>query len=115
VPDTFARHDLFVLPTRGENFGHVIFESVAAGTPVLLSDQTPWRTDPDGAIETLPITDPRPWVEAIERWSVLGEGELAARRAAALRFARNYIATSPALEDNRSLFREAIALGRSKK
>jgi glycosyltransferase involved in cell wall biosynthesis len=111
VPDTFARHDLFVLPTRGENFGHVIFESIAAGTPVLLSDQTPWRSDPDGAIETLPITDPQAWIAAIERWSRLGEAELAARRAAALRYARHYIATSPALEQNRALFRGAIAGG----
>lgn len=112
VPDTFARHDLLVLPTRGENFGHVIFESLAAGTPVLLSDQTPWRDDPAGAIETLPITDPTPWTAAIERWSRLGEAELAARRTVALRFARNYIATSPALEQNRALFRAAAELGR---
>lgn len=109
VPDTFARHDLLVLPTRGENFGHVIFESVAAGTPVLLSDQTPWRDDPDGAIETLPISDPAAWTAAVESWSRLGEDELAARRGAALRFARRYVATSPALEQNRALFREVAA------
>ncbi|NDC76354.1 MAG: glycosyltransferase [Chitinophagia bacterium] len=33
----------FVLPTRGENFGHSIFEALLAGRPVLISDQTPWR------------------------------------------------------------------------
>ena len=42
VKRTLARHDLFFFPTRGENFGHVIFESLAAGVPVLISDQTPW-------------------------------------------------------------------------
>ena len=26
----------------GENFGHSIFESLLAGRPVLISDQTPW-------------------------------------------------------------------------
>lgn len=35
-------HVLF-LPTQGENFGHVIFESFQAGRPVLISDQTPWK------------------------------------------------------------------------
>jgi glycosyltransferase involved in cell wall biosynthesis len=35
--------DLFVLPTQGENFGHAIFEALAVGCPVLISDQTPWR------------------------------------------------------------------------
>lgn len=36
-------NDLFFLPTRGENYGHVIIEALAAGLPVLISDQTPWR------------------------------------------------------------------------
>lgn len=35
-------HALF-LPSRGENFGHVILESLMSGRPVLISDQTPWR------------------------------------------------------------------------
>jgi glycosyltransferase involved in cell wall biosynthesis len=36
-------HDLFFLPTRGENYGHVIMESLSVGTPVLIADTTPWR------------------------------------------------------------------------
>lgn len=43
VPATLARHDLLFLPTLGENFGHAIFEALAAGVPVLISDRTPWR------------------------------------------------------------------------
>ena len=31
---------LFVLPTFGENYGYAIFESLAIGRPVLISDQT---------------------------------------------------------------------------
>ena len=43
VAVTFACYDLFFFPTHGENYGHVIAESLSVGTPVLLSDQTPWR------------------------------------------------------------------------
>lgn len=43
VSKTFALYDLFLFPTRGENYGHVIAESLCAGTPVLISDQTPWQ------------------------------------------------------------------------
>lgn len=43
VADVFSRYDLFFFPTRGENYGHVIAESLSVGTPVLLSDQTPWQ------------------------------------------------------------------------
>jgi glycosyltransferase involved in cell wall biosynthesis len=43
VAGTMQRYHLFVLPTLGENYGHVIYEALAAGDPVLISDQTPWR------------------------------------------------------------------------
>lgn len=31
-----------LLPTLNENFGHVILESILSGTPVIVSDNTPW-------------------------------------------------------------------------
>jgi glycosyltransferase involved in cell wall biosynthesis len=43
VVATMARYDIFLFPTRGENFGHVVLESMIAGTPVLISDTTPWQ------------------------------------------------------------------------
>ncbi|MET0244342.1 MAG: glycosyltransferase, partial [Flavitalea sp.] len=42
VQQQIARHHMLVLPTRGENFGHAIFEALRAGKPVIISDQTPW-------------------------------------------------------------------------
>lgn len=35
--------DVSLLPTLGENFGHAIIESLSLGSPVLISDQTPWK------------------------------------------------------------------------
>ncbi len=43
VVSFLSRFDLFVLPTLGENFGHVVLESLAAGTPVIVGYDTPWR------------------------------------------------------------------------
>jgi glycosyltransferase involved in cell wall biosynthesis len=40
--------DVFVLPTRSENFGMVVAESLAAGRPVLTTTETPW-----GEIESI--------------------------------------------------------------
>ena len=31
-----------VLPTLGENYGHVIVESFSVGLPIILSKKTPW-------------------------------------------------------------------------
>ena len=43
LEEMLIAHHLFCLPTQGENFGHAIFEALAVGRPVLISDQTPWR------------------------------------------------------------------------
>ena len=42
VIDLFSAYDIFLFPTLGENFGHVIFEALAAGCIPVISDQTPW-------------------------------------------------------------------------
>jgi glycosyltransferase involved in cell wall biosynthesis len=42
VRRTFSEYDAFVFPTRGENFGHIIAESMSASCPVVCSDKTPW-------------------------------------------------------------------------
>lgn len=43
VQSTISQHHLFFLPTKGENYGHSIVESLLTNTPVLISDQTPWN------------------------------------------------------------------------
>ena len=43
VVSVLATNDLFLLPTRGENFGHVIHEALRAGLVLLISDKTPWN------------------------------------------------------------------------
>lgn len=48
VHEVFSNYDAFVFPTFSENYGHVIAEALMVGTPVIISDQTPW-TDVNGA------------------------------------------------------------------
>jgi len=43
VLSTFRNYHVFLFPTLGENFGHVISEALIGGCPVIISDQTPWR------------------------------------------------------------------------
>ena len=43
VQSTIAKYDVFFLPTKGENFGHVIVEALSSATPVLISDNTQWN------------------------------------------------------------------------
>lgn len=43
VHEIFSQYDAFLFPTFSENYGHVIAECLMVGTPVIISDQTPWR------------------------------------------------------------------------
>lgn len=67
VEDIIRANHIFALPTRGENFGHSIFEALAAGRPVLISDQTPWRgLAAEKAGWDLDLSSPDVFVERIE-------------------------------------------------
>lgn len=37
-----AEHDVMILPTLSENYGHSIIEAMVSDCPVLISDNTPW-------------------------------------------------------------------------
>lgn len=41
--DFLAHADIFALPSHHENFGNVYLESLAAGTPIIASSNTPWQ------------------------------------------------------------------------
>ncbi len=43
VMTTLQQYHFFVLPSKGENFGHAIYEAFNAGRPAIISDQTPWK------------------------------------------------------------------------
>lgn len=43
VQDIFSQYHASVLLTRGENFGHALYESLSAGRPIITSYFTPWN------------------------------------------------------------------------
>lgn len=81
---TFANYDAFIFPTLGENFGHVIAESLSASCPVVCSDRTPWTRilDAGGGAIVRDLT-PRGLAKELERRAAMTSDErLHARHAA---------------------------------
>lgn len=50
---TLCDYDLFILLSKGENFGHVIYESLVCGCVPIISDKTPWNFKQFGRIINL--------------------------------------------------------------
>lgn len=91
-------HHLFVLPTKGENFGHAIFESLLCGRPVLISDQTPWLQLENIKIGwDFPLDQPSGFIEAIETAAAWDQATFTEWSRCSWQYARKFI-TNPALK-----------------
>lgn len=85
-------YDFLLLPTQGENFGHAIFEAFAAGLPVIISDQTPWKDLQTQQIGwDLPLDQPAAFAEAIAQAARMSEAQYAQWSAQAQGFAQGFI------------------------
>jgi glycosyltransferase involved in cell wall biosynthesis len=106
VPHVFSRYDLFFFPTSGENYGHVIVESLMAGTPVLISDKTPWCNLQDkgfGWDKDLKNMDS--FVEVIEKCSLFTDDEWTKIRYLVKSKIMECLFDPTILEENRLLFK----------
>jgi hypothetical protein len=71
-----------VLPSKGENFGHIIAEALNVATPVLTSNLTLWKSDKLKGLMALPLNE-RKWIKIIEEWANLSPDSLNKRKKAA--------------------------------
>jgi glycosyltransferase involved in cell wall biosynthesis len=110
VGDVLSGYDLFFLPTRGENFGHVILEALTSGCPVLLSDQTPWRDlAAQGAGWDLPLDQPASFRRVLQQCVAMEDREQQALSRGARRLALQFRGDETAVHQTRSLFLEALS------
>jgi glycosyltransferase involved in cell wall biosynthesis len=100
-----AGHHIFVLPTRGENFGHAIYEALTLGKPVLISDQTPWRNLTIAkAGWDLPLQEPEAFCRAIGQAAGFDQQEYADWCAGTRAYVENYLAQLHLKEEYLKLF-----------
>ncbi len=77
IIEVFSQYDVFFFPTRGENFGHVIFEALAGGCIPIISDQTPWNDlEEKKCGRVIPLSNPEEFRKTIDEIAKIPREEL---------------------------------------
>lgn len=77
VVDTLKEYHVFLFPSWGENFGHVIHEALSAGCAVIVSDQTPWKDfESKGVGYVFPLSQDCNFVNAVELYAQMNQEQL---------------------------------------
>jgi glycosyltransferase involved in cell wall biosynthesis len=109
VENSLSGYDLFLLPTLGENYGHVIREALCAGCPVLISDQTPWRgLSALGIGWDAPLDHPEEFRRILQQCVDMGEEEHCQLSDRARAYGLAVSQDTDAVEQNRLLFQLAL-------
>jgi len=108
IKPLLEKANLFALPTEGENFGHAIFEALAVGCPVLISDQTPWKElrSQKAGVE-LPMADQSRFTEVIQEFVDMPDASWQEYRQGAWSLATAYQQNLASAEQYRQLFKNA--------
>jgi glycosyltransferase involved in cell wall biosynthesis len=97
-------YDYLVLPTKGENYGHVIVESLLASLPVVISQETPWvNLEEHQAGFDLPLTI-NAFVNCLNRLIIQDLESYTNYVNGARAFSNKFIVNSKVFLDNKKLF-----------
>lgn len=100
-------HHVFLFPTLGENYGHVIQEALSAGCVALISDQTPWQDlEASGVGASIPLDQPRRFVAWLRRYAVMDAKSFQELSDRAIRYAYEHSNLEEMAQKYREMFGE---------
>jgi glycosyltransferase involved in cell wall biosynthesis len=95
----------FVLLSEVESFGHAIFEALAVGCPVLISNQTPWKNLQEKKVGwDLPISDLNAIAATLQKIVDMDDYEWQSYRNGSLNLAESYVKRLNVDKEYRILF-----------
>ena len=107
VQRTLQNYHYFILPTKGENFGHAIFEAFNVGTPVIISPHTPWNgLQNKQAGWDIPLEENQ-WQSTINHAISLNQQEYQNLQSGARKIAENYMKNVDLKSQYQTMFESA--------
>jgi glycosyltransferase involved in cell wall biosynthesis len=109
VPATLSQYDFLALPTKGENFGHVILEALVARCPPIISDQTPWNdieTAGAGMVRTLDFDT---WQKCLSECVAMTNEQHRKMKAGSKMFAESFLQNEEREKQTRELLRRTCS------
>lgn len=105
VMGMLKKHHFMFMPSTGENFGHIILQSLTAGCPVIISDQTPWKNLKNNNIGwDISLKDVNKFSDTIDFCAQMNQDEFNSMSKNAHQFAQQFRNNPISLEQNRHLF-----------
>lgn len=105
VQEMLKNYHFMFMPTTGENFGHIILQSLSAGCPVIISDQTPWKhLHEKNTGWDLPLDKMSDFAAVIDSCALMSQPEYDRMSKTAYERGLEYAHDPHLLEQNRHLF-----------
>lgn len=112
VTAKLVEYHFFILPTLGENFGHVFIEALAAGCPLLISDRTPWLELEEKKIGwDLSLEKPEAWFDKLSYCISLDDINYTGLSAGSRKFAENWLNDPKVSEDTLKVLEFSLSDG----
>jgi len=102
---TLSGYHFMYMPTRGENFGHIILESLVAGCPVIISDKTPWLDLQKLQIGwDIRLAQKDRFTEVLNECAEMSQESYSTLSEKAHQYAWNFVQNKEAVQQSRQLF-----------
>ena len=105
IHETYLKYHFAFMPSKGENFGHSIFEALSSGCPVIISDQTPWQNLEDKKTGwDISLNDKEKFQKIIQKCIDMDQEEYDKLSQNALKFACDFSGNSELVEKSIKIF-----------
>jgi len=104
IPSILSNHDVYIQPSKSENFSHSIYEALMSGMPVITSHNTPWRVGSAGAGWNVDGNDPGDISRSLSEVVKLNDSEYRLMRHKARDLGKEYLLQANLREGYRRLF-----------